>query len=64
MPEIVPKAVLKVDSSRLEVIWTCRGCGEKNICFTFSECISALMLEIKNVDRVSCLGCCRTYEVD
>lgn len=64
MPEIVPTVVLKVDKDRLEVTWTCRGCGEQNICFTFSECVSALMLEIKNVDRVSCLGCCRRYEVD
>ena len=64
MSEIVPKVVLKVNKDRLEVTWTCRGCGEQNICFTFSETISALILEIKNVDRVSCLGCCRTYEVD
>ena len=64
MPEIVPKAILKVDRDRLEVTWTCRGCGEQNLCFTFSETVKSLLMEVKNVDRVSCTSCCRTYEVD
>lgn len=64
MAEIIPKVVLKVDRDRLEVTWVCYGCGEQNVCFIFSETLKDLQYEVKSVNKVSCISCYRTYEVD
>ena len=64
MPEIIPKAKLFVERETLTVWWTCPGCGIRNILYTFSETLDTVKHEIKSVVDVSCVECCRKYEVD